>query len=79
MTDMFEKAFRNKKHGYHGYMVVQVAYFRDKFDPKKLCAFVELKTEDGTQDLVDLYNATLFIYCALFTVQLFKRTECAIF
>ncbi|KAI5077326.1 hypothetical protein GOP47_0007150 [Adiantum capillus-veneris] len=57
MTEMFEKVFRMKKHGYDGHMVSQVAYFRDKFDPSKLCAFVEVKTEGGTQDLVDYYNA----------------------
>ncbi|MCO5583209.1 hypothetical protein L7F22_037117 [Adiantum nelumboides] len=57
MTEMFEKVFRTKKHGYDGHMVSQVAYFRDKFDPSKLCAFVEVKSEGGTQDLVDYYNA----------------------
>lgn len=57
MTQLFEKIFRHKKHGYDGHMVSQVAYFRDKFDPSKLCAFVEIKTEEGTQDLVDFYNA----------------------
>ncbi|MCO5577589.1 hypothetical protein L7F22_031420 [Adiantum nelumboides] len=57
MTQLFEKVFRHKKHGYDGHMVSQVAYFRDKFDPSKLCAFVEIKTEEGTQDLVDFYNA----------------------
>eukprot|EP00250_Pteridium_aquilinum_P017848 c23805_g1_i1 orf=344-5683(+) len=58
MTQIFEKVFRHhQKHGYDGHMVSQVAYFRDKFDPSKLCAFVEVKTEDGTQDLVDFYNA----------------------
>eukprot|EP00250_Pteridium_aquilinum_P017849 c23805_g2_i1 orf=1426-5607(+) len=57
MTEMFEKVFWQKKHGYDGPMVSQVAYFRDKFDPSKLCAFVEVKTEDGTQDLVDFYNS----------------------
>ncbi|KAH7428804.1 hypothetical protein KP509_09G018500 [Ceratopteris richardii] len=57
MREIFEKVFRLKKHGRDGHMVSQVAYFRDKFDPSKLCAFVEVKTEDGTQDLVDYYNA----------------------
>lgn len=57
MTEMFEKVFRHKKHGLDGLMVSQVAYFRDKFDPSKLCAFVEVKTEDGTQELVDFYNS----------------------
>jgi hypothetical protein len=57
MTMMFEKAFRHKKYDHDGHMVSQVAYFRDKFDSTKLCAFVEVKTEEGTQELVDFYNA----------------------
>lgn len=62
MTQIFEKVFRHKKHGYDGHMVSQVAYFRDKFDPSKLCAFVEVKTEEGTQDLVDFYNANQDVF-----------------
>ncbi|KAH6558806.1 hypothetical protein KP509_1Z044000 [Ceratopteris richardii] len=62
MTQLFEKVFRHRRHGYDGRMVSQVAYFRDKFDPSKLCAFVEIRTEEGTKDLVDFYNANQDVF-----------------
>lgn len=54
MREIFEKAFQQKR---HGCMVSQVTFFRDKFDPNKLCAFVEVRNENATKELIDCYNA----------------------
>lgn len=55
VRDLFERAMRQHRHGYRSHTVSQVTFFRDKFDPEKLCAFVELESEDMVQDLLDTY------------------------
>ncbi|BBN08963.1 hypothetical protein MPTK1_4g15960 [Marchantia polymorpha subsp. ruderalis] len=56
MRDIFERALGQNEHPFNPHLVSQVTFFRDKFDPDKLCAFVELENEELVQELLEVYT-----------------------
>ncbi|KAJ7557272.1 hypothetical protein O6H91_05G119600 [Diphasiastrum complanatum] len=55
VKEIIEKVLRDRSQGYSSHMVSHVTFFRDKYDPVKLCAFVEVKNEDVVQDLLEYF------------------------